>query len=100
MMAAITEQHAMRNILTLLTQSLVDTADAVSVDETEVGQTLVYRISAAVGETGYLIGKEGKNAAALRQLMGSIGRKMHRRVVIEFSDDERAQDLTSDSRRV
>ena len=44
----------------------------------------MYEVKAPSGEVGKLIGKKGRIAKTLRELMSSIGHTHHRRILIEI----------------
>lgn len=59
----------MKDLIEYIARSLVDDVDAVRVTQSRERGALVYRLVVAEGETGRVIGKDGKVANAMRVLM-------------------------------
>jgi predicted RNA-binding protein YlqC (UPF0109 family) len=81
-------EDTLKNLLQMIVENLVDTPGEIKVEESGSVQTVVFRVTAAEGETGYLIGRGGCIAQAVRLLMNSVGRKHNKRVVVEFAGDD------------
>lgn len=78
----------LKEVLEVLVVELVDKPDEVYVEETvsNGGNTRVLTVNVAYGEVGKIIGKQGRNARAIRHILESIAAKAKTRVVLEIAD--------------
>lgn len=76
----------MKQILESIILNIVDDKDAVSIEEKVDGENIVYEVKVANNDMGRVIGRQGKNAKAIRTLMKSLGAKEKKRITIEFLD--------------
>lgn len=76
----------MKEVLELIIKSLVDNADAVSIEETVTDKTIDLKVKVEENDMGKVIGKQGKIAKSIRTLMKSLSSKEGKRVNIEFLD--------------
>lgn len=90
---------SLKAFLATLVENLVDTPEAIVIEESGSVRTVVFRVSAAEGETGYLIGRGGSIANALRLIMTSVGRKHNKSIVLEFAGDENSDPVGVIGRR-
>ena len=73
-------------LLELLARRLVDDADAVRVEREERDDAIVLKLFVAKDDVGKVIGRQGRIARALRQLVRAASRDRRRRVVLEIMD--------------
>ena len=59
----------LKQVLTNIARAIVDNPDAVSVTETVDGDNVELVLTVAEGDTGMVIGRHGRIAKALRQVM-------------------------------
>lgn len=81
------EKKALSDIGTLmntLVRALVDRPDDVEVNEIEGSQSTVIEVRVAKTDHGKLIGKKGRTANAIRELLVDLGGKRQRRYVLEI----------------
>ena len=71
----------MKELITYLAKSLVDEPDAVTVEEQETEDSIVYTLSVAPDDMGRVIGKHGK---AIRSIVKSASYKLSKKVVVEI----------------
>jgi hypothetical protein len=76
----------MKDLIEFIAKSLVDNAEAVTVDEFKDRGTTVLELRVAPDEVGRVIGREGKVANAMRILLRVAGGKMRKRAVLEIGD--------------
>ena len=77
----------MAELLAFLARALVDSPEAVTVDEFEEEDgTLVLELSVAEDDVGQVIGRGGRTIGALRQLTRAAGTKRGRRVLVDVVD--------------
>ena len=63
---------------------LVDQPDQVSVSEIEGESTTVLELKVAKSDMGKVIGKQGRNAQALRTILSAAAGKTRRRYILEI----------------
>jgi len=74
----------LKELLEYLAKNLVDNPDAVSVEAIEDGETTTLRLKVAQSDLGRVIGREGRNARAMRTLLHAVGAKSGRRTKLEI----------------
>lgn len=74
----------MKDLVTRIAQALVDHPEQVKVSEVEGNQTSVLELSVAKEDLGKVIGKEGRNARALRTILGAASAKLKKRTMLEI----------------
>lgn len=74
----------MKDLVELLTKSLVDNPDNVEVTETSSESVVIYEIRVAQEDVGKVIGKEGRIANAIRAIVKAAAAKQGKKVTIEI----------------
>jgi hypothetical protein len=74
----------MKELITRIAKALVDNPDQVLVSEVEGHQTSVLELKVAKEDLGKVIGKEGRNARAMRTILGAASAKLKKRTVLEI----------------
>jgi predicted RNA-binding protein YlqC (UPF0109 family) len=74
----------MKDLISDIVKALVDQPDQVSVNEVEGGHTVVLELSVAKSDMGKVIGKQGRNAEALRTILSAAAGKLRKRYVLEI----------------
>lgn len=74
----------MKELIQYIVRAIVDNPDEVSVSEIEGGQTTVLELKVAKSDLGKVIGKQGRNAQAIRTILGAVSAKIKKRVVLEI----------------
>ena len=74
----------MKDLIKKIVQALVDQPDQVSVSEIEGESTTVLELKVAKSDMGKVIGKQGRNAQALRTILNAAAGKTRRRYVLEI----------------
>ena len=59
----------MQELVEYIVRNIVDQPDEVSVSAVETGQMVVYEVSVAEGDLGKVIGRGGRIAEAIRQIV-------------------------------
>jgi predicted RNA-binding protein YlqC (UPF0109 family) len=80
-----------------IAQALVDHPETVCVTLVDDAHTSVMRISAGKGETGKIIGKQGRTVEALRTILKAIATRENKRVFLEIENE--FENLTTTSRQ-
>jgi hypothetical protein len=80
------EEHSMdmKGLVENVAKSLVDNPDQVEVTEIEGLQTSVIELRVAKEDMGKIIGKQGRNAKAIRTILGAASTKINRNTVLEI----------------
>jgi predicted RNA-binding protein YlqC (UPF0109 family) len=78
----------MAELLAYLARELVDSPDAVRVEEEERDDALVLVLHVAPDDVGKVIGRQGRIARALRTLVRASAVRDGRRVLVEIADPE------------
>lgn len=76
----------MKEILEILIKSLVENVEEVTITEKEEGKSTVFEVKVNESDIGKVIGKQGRIAKSIRNIMKSVAAKEHKKVVIEFID--------------
>ena len=73
----------LKDLLLFLARSLVDNPDKVNVTENDNGQSVIYKLSVADEDMGKVIGKQGRNAQAIRLIMKAAASKENKKVIVD-----------------
>ena len=76
----------MKELVEIMAKALVDHPDQVRIAEIAGRDTLVIELKTAKEDLGKIIGKQGRNAQAMRTILNAAGRKLNKRVVLEIID--------------
>lgn len=76
----------MKEILEIILKNLVENVNAISVNQSEKDRQTIFEVKVAPEDMGKIIGKEGKNAKAIRNIIRAIGARENKKVTIEFLD--------------
>ena len=74
----------MKDLIGYIAKALVDQPNKVSVAEIEGNNTNVLELSVAKSDMGKIIGKQGRNAYALRTILNAASGKTRKRYVLEI----------------
>ena len=75
-----------KELVLMIARALVDDPDQVKVNLIEGSSSFVLELSAAQKDVGKIIGKQGKTANAIRDILNSVGGKTRKRVTLEIID--------------
>ena len=73
-----------KEILTNIARAIVDNPDAVVVEETIEGDDIELVLTVADGDTGMVIGRHGRIAKAIRQIMKAAANTCGKHVTVEI----------------
>jgi predicted RNA-binding protein YlqC (UPF0109 family) len=73
-----------KDLISDIVKALVDQPDQVSVNKVEAGHTVVLELSVAQRDIGKVIGKQGRNAQAIRTILSAISGKSKKKYVLEI----------------
>ena len=74
----------MKDLVSDIVKALVDQPEQVTVTEIEGGHTVVLELSVAKSDMGKVIGKQGRNAQAIRTILSAASGKVRKRYVLEI----------------
>ena len=74
----------MKELVEYIAKSLVDHPDAVTVTETQSGNTTIIELHVAPEDMGRVIGREGKVANSIRSLVRVMATRDRKRVSVEI----------------
>jgi hypothetical protein len=75
---------AVKELVELIAKSLVDNPDKVKVSQLDGQQSSIIELKVAPEDIGKVIGKQGRNAQAIRLILGAAGMKLKKRVNLEI----------------
>jgi predicted RNA-binding protein YlqC (UPF0109 family) len=75
---------SIKELVRQIAQAIVDNPDQVSVFEIEGQQTTVLELKVAKEDLGKVIGKQGRNAQAIRTILSAVSAKIKKRMVLEI----------------
>ena len=74
----------MKDILETIILNLVDNKEAVEIKELDGEKSVVFEVKVAEGDMGKIIGKQGKLAKSIRNVIKAVASKEQKRVSVEF----------------
>lgn len=74
----------MRSLLEYMARNLVDDPEAVRIRERSGRYTVTFELTVAPDETGKVIGRSGRVAKAIRDLMGVAAARQNKRVHVDI----------------
>ena len=74
----------MKDLIKYMAQALVDNPEQVEVSESVGDRILVVELKVAKEDMGKIIGKQGRNAQAMRIILGAASAKLKKRAVLEI----------------
>ena len=85
----------MKDLIKYIAQALVDYPEQVSVGEVEGDQTLVIELRVAREDIAKVIGRQGRNADAMRTVLNAASAKLKKRAVLEIIEEADEKDNQS-----
>jgi len=76
----------MEELITIIAKALVDKPEDVRVSIIEGASMSVIELRVAPGDLGKIIGKQGRNAQAMRTILNAVSSKEKKKVVLEILD--------------
>jgi len=73
-----------RELIEFMAKALVDLPDSVEVREIEGEQSSVIELRVAREDLGRIIGKQGRNARAMRMILSAASAKLNKRAVLDI----------------
>jgi len=76
----------MKDLLIKIVKALVDNPEQVQVNEIVSSQTVVLELRVAKNDMGKIIGKQGRTANAIRDLLSDASGESQKRYVLEIAE--------------
>lgn len=76
----------MKQILETIIKNIVENQDAVSINEKEEADKIIFEVKVEESDMGRVIGRQGKVANSIRTLMKALCSKEKKKVSVEFLD--------------
>ncbi|HJB87579.1 KH domain-containing protein [Mordavella massiliensis] len=76
----------MKELVEVITKALVDDPDSVVVTEREDKKSTILEIRVADSDMGKVIGKQGRIAKAIRQVVKAAAAKEDKKVIVDIMD--------------
>lgn len=76
----------MKEILETIINTLVSDKEAVSINQIDGEQSIIFEVKVAENDMGKVIGRQGSIAKSIRTIMKAVASKENKRVSIEFLD--------------
>jgi len=73
-----------KELVELIVKSLVDNPDKVKVTQLDGEQSSIIEVAVAPEDMGKVIGKQGRNAQAIRIIVAAAGMKLKKRINVEI----------------
>jgi len=73
-----------KELVVRIVKALVEYPDEVVVSEVKSETTSVIELRVNTGDIGKVIGKQGRTAKAIRNILGSVSAKLNRRFILEI----------------
>jgi predicted RNA-binding protein YlqC (UPF0109 family) len=74
----------MKELIKYIAQALVDNPEQVEVEEVEGRHTSVLELKVAKEDMGKVIGKKGRTAQAMRDILNAASGKLKKRTILEI----------------
>ncbi len=78
----------MKELIESIAKSLVDNPDKVRVTQLDGEQSSIIELRVAQEDMGKIIGKQGRNAQAIRTILGAAGMKLKKRFNLEIIEKQ------------
>lgn len=76
----------MKQILETIIKNIVENQEAVSINEEEEADKIIFEVKVEESDMGRVIGRQGKVANSIRTLMKALGSREKKKVSVEFLD--------------
>ena len=76
----------MKQILETIIKNIVENQEAVSINEKEETDKIIFEVKVEESDMGRVIGRQGKVANSIRTLMKALGSREKKKVSVEFLD--------------
>lgn len=74
----------MKDLLTTIVHPLVNEPDAISINQQDLGHTVILKLHVAPEDMGKVIGKQGRRAQAIRTIVKAKGIREGKKVIVDI----------------
>ena len=74
----------MEEFLKIIISNLVENKDAIEINTIDKGKSVTFEVKVAKEDMGKVIGKQGRIAQAIRNVMKAVANKEHKKASVEF----------------
>ena len=74
----------MEEFLRIMISNLVDNKEAIEINQIENGKSVTFEVKVAQEDMGKVIGKQGRIAQSIRNVMKAVANKEHKKASVEF----------------
>ncbi len=74
----------MEEFLKIIISNLVENKDAIEINTIDKGKSVTFEVKVAQEDMGKVIGKQGRIAQAIRNVMKAVANKEHKKASVEF----------------
>ena len=74
----------MEEFLKIIISNLVENKDAIEINTIDKGKSVTFEVKVAQEDMGKVIGKQGRIAQSIRNVMKAVANKEHKKASVEF----------------
>ena len=74
----------MEEFLKVIISNLVDNKEAIEINTIDNGKSVTFEVKVAQEDMGKVIGKQGRIAQSIRNVMKAVANKEHKKASVEF----------------
>ena len=74
----------MEEFLKIIISNLVENKDAIEINKVDNGKSITFEVKVAQEDMGKVIGKQGRIAQSIRNVMKAVANKEHKKATVEF----------------
>ncbi len=74
----------MEEFLRIMISNLVDNKEAIEINQIDNGKFVTFEVKVAQEDMGKVIGKQGRIAQSIRNVMKAVANKEHKKASVEF----------------
>lgn len=74
----------MEEFLRIMISNLVDNKEAIEINQIDNGKSVTFEVKVAQEDMGKVIGKQGRIAQSIRNVMKAVANKEHKKASVEF----------------
>ena len=74
----------MEEFLKIIVSNLVENKDAIEINKVDNGKSITFEVKVAQEDMGKVIGKQGRIAQSIRNVMKAVANKEHKKATVEF----------------
>ena len=74
----------MEEFLRIMISNLVENKNAIEINTIDKGKSVTFEVKVAQEDMGKVIGKQGRIAQAIRNVMKAVANKEHKKASVEF----------------